>query len=71
MMRLEYDEQKRFVLPRRVCGNRVAISVSAETYCTYDYGHEGNCQPPESQVVTRIPCNCLDCRAKRQGITRQ
>jgi hypothetical protein len=73
MMRLEYDDEGRFVVPFHACGKRVAILASAETYCTYEAGHDGPCElPPNAkQVLAKIPCSCLDCRAKREGIVRQ
>ena len=73
MMRLEYDDQRRFVVPFRMCGKRVVTNARAETYCTYRDGHDPPCEPPavKSQTAVKpIPCSCIDCKAKREGIIR-
>jgi hypothetical protein len=73
MLKLEYDDKGRLVVPHRRCGNRVAVTKGVETYCTYELGHEGKCElPPVKPVVAvAIPCSCVDCVAKRNGIKRK
>ena len=46
MLKLEYDERGRIVLPFYRCGKRINISAHAETYCMFAAEHDGECGPP-------------------------
>lgn len=59
------------------CNNPVAIGPYANGYCDKELKmvdgkmqHEGACAitPIASPAATQIPCDCINCRALREGI---
>jgi hypothetical protein len=47
MLKLEYDDKGRVVIPQHLCRNRIVLSAHSETYCMLPE-HDGPCSiPPE------------------------
>jgi hypothetical protein len=63
-----------------LCNNPVAIGPYANGYCDKELKmvdgkmkHEGACEitPVAPPAVKQIPCDCINCRARRLEVERQ